>query len=292
MKIIVTGSLGNTGKLLTEKLVLAGHKVTVISSSEDKISAIEAMGANAAIGSLEDTVFLTDAFHGADAVYTLVPSNFGASNYREYVGNVGHNYATAIQQAGIKKVVNLSSIGAHLTAGTGPIAGLHDVEQILNALPDVDVKHLRAGFFYINFLNNIDMIKHMNIIGSNYGPGINIPMVHPVDIADAAAEEFQNVFTGNSVRYIVSDERSLSAVAAVLGAAIGKRDLKWVEFTDQQSLEGMEKAGMPRSIAEMYNEMGTAVRSGILFDDYKKINPPFSGKVKLEEFAVEFAGKY
>ena len=204
----------------------------------------------------------------------------------------GENYAQAIKKAGIKTVVNLSSIGADLQEGTGPITGLHDVEEIFGNLEGVAVKNLRAGFFYVNFFGNIDMIKHMNIIGGNYPGSREIIMVHPKDIAEAAALAFQNGFTGKSVTYVASDKRTFSEVASVLGNAIGKSDLKWVEFTDQQSLEGMEKAGMSASIAATYTEMGQAVKSGILFGDFNKTNPPLTGKIKLEEFAVEFAGKY
>jgi len=292
MKITVTGSLGNISKTLTEKLVKAGHQVTVISSSDDKTSAIEALGAKAAIGSVGDLSFLTEAFTGADAVYTMVPPNFGAADQKQAIGAVGKNYAEAIKNAKVTRVVNLSSIGAHLPDGTGPIAGLHDVEQAFENLEGVSVKNLRAAVFYINFYNNIDMIKNMGIIGNNFGADVNLIMVHPIDIAEAAAEEIQNGFNGKSIRYIASDERKLSEVAAVLGAAIGKPGLKWIEFTDQQALEGMEKAGMPTATSKSYTEMGTAIRSGILFEDYRKNNPPFSGKIKLEEFAVEFAGRY
>ncbi|MBA4166820.1 MAG: NmrA family NAD(P)-binding protein [Chitinophagaceae bacterium] len=292
MKITVTGSLGHISRPLTEKLVKAGHQVTVISSSDDRSAAIEALGAKASIGSAEDASFLTRTFTGADAVYTMVPPNFGASEYRKYITSVGQNYAQAIQKAGVKSVVNLSCIGAHLDRGTGPIAGLHDIEEIFNKLENVSIKHLRTGFFYVNFYNDINMIKHMNIMGNNYGADTTIILVHPKDVADAAAEAFANGFTGKSIHYVASDKHTAAEIASVLGAAVGKPDLKWVEFSDQQSLEGMEKAGMPKGIAESFNEMGAALRTRILWDDYEEVNPPFSGKIKLEDFAVEFAGKY
>ena len=205
---------------------------------------------------------------------------------------VGSKYAEAIKQAGVQRIVNLSSVGADLPEGTGPIAGLYDVEQKLNKLEGPSVKHIRAGFFYLNFLGNIDMIRNMNIIGSNYGADTVMPLVHPDDIAEAAAQELQNGFTGKSVRYAVSDVRTAKEIASVLGAAIGKPELPWVEFSDQQSLEGMEKAGMPVSIAKTFTEMGSAVRKGMLMEDYKRANMPITGTIKLEDFAVQFAGQY
>jgi uncharacterized protein YbjT (DUF2867 family) len=289
MKIIVTGSLGNISKPLAQNLIKAGHEVTVISSKEEKSAEIKALGATPAIGSVGDVAFLTRIFSGADAVYTMVPPNLAATNWRGYISGIGHNYAEAIKASGVKKVVNLSSIGAHLPDGTGPIKGIYDVEHTLNALDGVAVKHLRAGFFYVNFYGNVDMIKHMGILGSNYGENTNLSLVHPTDIADAATEELQHDLTGKSIRYVVSDEHTAGETAAILGAAIGKPDLKWVEFSDADALAGMLQAGLPEEIAKNFTEMGTATREGKLWEDYAKNKPAVLGKRKLEEFAKEFA---
>ena len=292
MKITVTGSLGNISKPLAKQLIAAGHDVTIISSSADKVKDIEALGAKAAIGSIADAAFLTEAFAGADVVYTMVPPNFGVTDYRKYVSDSARNYAEAIRKNGITRVVNLSSIGADIDGGTGQISGVHDGEQVLNALEGVAIKHLRAGFFYVNLYANIDMIKHLGFIGANYGPDTRLIMVHPEDIAAAVAEELQTPFTGKSVRYITSDERSTSEVAAVLGAAIGKPDLKWVQFTDEQALDGMLQAGLPAPISRSFIEMNNAVGSGILWKDYDALGNKPTGKVKLEDFAKEFAERF
>jgi uncharacterized protein YbjT (DUF2867 family) len=292
MKITITGSLGNISKPLAKQLISAGHQLTIISSNADKVAAIEALGATAAIGLVTDVDFLTKAFTGADVVYTMVPPNFGASNYREYVGSIGKNYAEAIAKAGVSRVVNLSSIGAHLNAGTGPIAGNHDVELELNKLSNVAVKHLRAPFFYVNFLSNIDMIKHMGILGSNYPATARLVMVHPQDIAAVAAEEIQDEFTGISVRYLVSDDRTMGPITTVLGTAIGKPELPWVEFTDEQALNGMLQNGLPPEIARNFVEMGTAIRSGVLWGDYDQNQPKVKGSINLEAFAEEFADRF
>ena len=292
MKITVTGSLGNISKPLAKQLIRAGHQLTIISSNADKAAAIEALGAAAAIGLVTDIDFLTQAFTGADVVYTMVPPHFGASDFREYVRSIGKNYAEAIEKAGVPRVVNLSSIGAHLNAGTGPIAGMHDVELELNKLGNVAIKHLRAPFFYVNFEGNIDMIKNMGILGSNYPATARLVMVHPEDIAAVAAEEIQQGFTGKSVRYLVSDDRTMGPITSVLGTAIGKPELPWVEFTDEQALNGMLQNGLPPEMARNFVEMGTAIRSGVLWGDYDQNKPKAPGIIKLEAFAQEFADRF
>ncbi|MCC8426783.1 NmrA family NAD(P)-binding protein [Mucilaginibacter sp. UR6-11] len=291
MNITITGSLGHISKPLTEILVKAGHQVTVISSNADRAQEIKALGAIPAIGEITDVSFLTSAFKGADAVYTMVPPNFGAAEWKNWIAGIGQNYADAITAAGVTKVVNLSSIGAHLEDGTGPITGSHRVENILNALDGVAVKHLRAAFFYINFYANVDMIKHAGIIGSNFGADTNMVLVHPNDIAQAVAEELQSNFTGKSVRYVASDEKTAGEVARALGAAIGKPELPWVEFNDADNTAGAIGAGLPEEIATNYTEMGAAARTGILWEDYL-VHKPVLGKIKLEDFAKEFAANF
>ena len=290
MKIIVTGSLGNISKPLAKQLVANSHDVTVISSDANKANDIEALGAKAAIGSIADVDFLAQTFAGADVVYTMIPPNFAAINYRKYVGDSGKIYAEAIKKSGIKRIVNLSSIGADIDGGTGPISGVHDAEIELNKLEDVAIKHIRAGFFYNNFYNNIPMINQ-GFLGSNYGAQTRLVMTHPLDIANIVAEELQNSFTGKGVRYAVSDERTLGEAVKVLGAVIGKPDLKWIEFTDEQAYDGMLQGGLPPEIARNFTEMGTAIRSDILWKDFDATGGVISGRIKLEEFAKELAGR-
>ncbi|AYL96345.1 NmrA family NAD(P)-binding protein [Mucilaginibacter celer] len=292
MKIIVTGSTGNISKPLTQTLVAAGHNVTVISNNADKTAEIEALGAKAAIGSLAYADFLTDTFTGADALYAMVPPNFGAESLRAYQIETGESYAEAIRRSGIKKVVMLSSIGAHLDSGVGPIKGIHDVEGIFSKLDGVDIKFVRAPFFFTNFYGNINLIKHQGIIGSNYDADTRLIMVHPRDIAAAIAEELQHDFTGKGVRYIVSAEATTSEVAATLGQAIGKPELPWIEFTDEQLEAGLLQAGVPAEMTRNFVEMGTAVRSAKIWEDYDKHRPTTSGKVTLQDFAKEFAVVY
>jgi uncharacterized protein YbjT (DUF2867 family) len=292
MKIIVTGSTGNISKPLTGILVAAGHNVTVISSNADKVAEIEALGATAAIGSLADADFLTTTFTGADALYAMVPPSFAAESLRAYQNETGKSYTEAIKRSGINKVVMLSSIGAHLDSGVGPIKGIHDVEGIFNGLDGVDIKFVRAPFFLTNFFGNIDLIKHQGIIGSNYDADTRLIMVHPRDIAAAVAEELQGSFTGKSVRYIVSAEATTSQVAAALGEAIGNPSLPWIEFTDEQLEGGLLQAGVPAEMTRNFVEMGTAVRSGEIWEDYDKHRPTISGKVTLQDFAKEFAAVY
>ncbi|MGC5743190.1 NAD(P)H-binding protein [Chryseobacterium sp. NFX27] len=292
MKIIVTGSLGNTAKPLAQQLIAEGHDITVISSSETKKNEIESLGAKAAIGSITDVNFLIKAFEGADAVFAMTPPIIGETNIVENTRNAGKNYAEAIAKTGVKRLVMLSSVGADSPVENGPIKGLHHIEKLYNELESTSVTLLRAGYFYINFFNDIPLIKNAGIIGGNYPENIDIPLVHPTDIAKAAAEELVKNTAGKNIRYVVSDSRPPADFAKVLGTAVGNPELPWVEFTDEQSFEGMVQAGLPHEMAELYVEMGKGMRTGVVQKDFIEQGSPVNGSVSLEDFAREFAHKF
>jgi len=296
MKITITGSLGHISKPLTEELVQQGNTVTVISSKPERRNEIEALGAIAAIGTLEDVPFLTSAFTGADAVYTMIPppsEGFSDPTIDQMArwSEIMNNYAEAIQQSGVKRVVHLSSIGAHTDKGMGILIGHYKAEAILNELQDVYITFMRPVGFYYNLLGFIPTIKSMGVIASNYGGDDVKPWVSPIDIAAAIAEELEAPPVHRKVRYVASEEISCNEIASILGEAIGKPDLKWIIIPGEQLQIGMEKAGLPRAIAAGLVEMNEATHNGLLYEDYYR-NRPTLGKVKLRDWAKEFAAVY
>ena len=297
MKIILTGSLGHISKPLTEILVQKGHSVTVISSKAERQKEIEALGAKAAIGTMEDVDFLKKTFKGADIVYlmeTLGAGSFFDQNldYMAAINKIANSYKQAVEGSGVKRVLHLSSIGAHTDKGNGMLAFHYNVENTLKELPqDVSIKFMRPVGFYVNMFAFIPTIKIQNDIVQNYGGDEKEPWVSPLDIAAVIAEEMEKSFGGREIRYIAGDEVSPNEVAKILGEAIGKPDLKWLEIADEQMLSGMKAAGMNPDIAKGLVEMNAGRRSGALYEDYNQHKPTL-GKVKLKDFAKEFAVVY
>lgn len=288
---VITGSVGHISKPIIQALVAQGNIVRVITSTADRVKEIETLGAQGLVGRVQDLNFLTSAFKGADVVYTMIPPIWQTTNWRAAQREVAQNYATAIKSNAIKYVVNLSSIGAHAANGVGPVSGLHDFEQLLNAINGLHVKHLRPSFFFYNFLAQIGMAKQGGIIGGNYGDTEKLYLVHTDDIAKAATEELLTLnFSGSSVRYIIGDERSGQEIADVLADAVG-REIKWVVFSDEEQMQGLLHAGLSETYAHGYTEMGKALRDGIMQGDVKD-NIPSSTTIKLEDFAKEFAAAF
>ena len=295
MKIIITGSLGNISKPLAQELVQKGHEVTVISSSTEKQTEIEALGALAAIGSVEDAAFLTKAFTGADAVYCMIPrANYFDPNLdlEAFTREIGNNYAEAIKNSGVKRVMFLSSIGAHLEQNSGIIQRYNEIEAVLKKLHDVSITFMRPTSFFYNLLAYIPSIKSQGIIAANYGGDRMIPWVSPNDIAAAIAEEIVTLPEGKTVRYVSSEELTGDETVRILGEAIGKPNLKWVVITDEETLNGLINAGMQPKIAEGLVEMYAGLYNGILGEDYIKNRPAVMGKTKLADYAKEFAAIY
>ena len=325
MKIIVTGSLGNISKPLTIDLVQKGHQVIVITSKQEKKNEIEALGATAAVGSIEDVAFLTKTFTGADAVYTMMPpfnSKFAELpnfNAREEAKRLCANYVNAIKASGVKRIVHLSSIGAHLEKGNGVLAFHFYAEQTFKQLAaDIAITFMRPVGFYYNLYDFMDIIKGQGflkgfvgkimtlrfyglkgliqgkkgLILSNYGAEDKMPWVSPLDIAAAISEELELAATGIKIRYVASEELTCNQIATIIGEAIGKPYLKWGTISDKQMMSGLKQFKVPLDVANDITEMNASMRNGgILFNDYYK-NKPVPGKVKMKDFAKEFAVVY
>ncbi len=285
MNIVLTGSLGNISQPLAKILVQQGHSVTLISSNPDKQSAIEALGATAAIGSIEDPGFLTKTFAGADAVYLMTPFKMTEADQLAYFKRVSDNYVEAIRRNGIKRVVNLSGWCAHLVRSGNLESTLDD------QLSGAAITHLRPGSFYSNFYGFKGMIKTQGVIAGNYGGEDKIVLVAPSDIAAAAAEELAAALPAKKVRYVGSDELTCNEAAAILGKAIGKPDLQWIIVTDEQMRQGLTAMGMPAQLTDLLVEMQSLTHQGLPQKDYF-LNRPVPGKIKMTEFAEEFAAFY
>lgn len=298
MNIILTGSLGNIGKLLAPALVQGGHAVTIISSNPDRQTEIEAMGARAAIGTMQDVGFLTKTFSGADVVYLMETMEAVGNvvdksvDFIAEITQIGRNYKQAVERSGVQKVIHLSSIGADMEQGNGILRFHHNVEQLLRELPaNVTIKFIRPVGFFENMLSFVHTIKSQGAIISNYGGDQKEPWVSPADIATAIAEEVNAPFAGRTVRYVASDEVSPNEIARALGEAIGMPNLEWKVISDEQLLSSWLQAGFNEQVAKGFIELQASQGDGGLYQDYFRHRPQL-GKVKLADFAKDFAAAY
>ena len=289
--ITIMGATGHTGKKITEALLKTGEKVRALGRSESKLAELKRAGAEILTGDTNDAAFLTKAFRGADAVYTLLPTDPRAPDYRAEQDRQGEAIVKAIRESGVQYVVALSSAGAELSSGTGPIAGLHAQEQRLKQLKGVNVLLLRPVSFFENFYEAIGLIKREGINGNSVAPDLPIPMVATRDIADAAAKALKaRDWHGVVVRELLGPrDLSFTEATHILGKRIGKPDLRYVQFSDEDQARALVQAGMSQSFADLYVEMTRAFNSGTIKPQRTAQN---TTPTRFESFASELARAY
>ncbi|MBI5664650.1 MAG: NmrA family NAD(P)-binding protein [Nitrospirae bacterium] len=291
--IVVLGASGNVGSKVTEILLSEGEKVRVAGRKAEKLQGFVKKGAEAAAGDIKDTAFLTRAFSGSSAVFALVPPHYTAADFRAYQNEAGASIAMALQNAGVRYVVNLSSQGADLPDGTGPIKGLHDQEVRLNKLQDINVLHVRATYFMENLLMNIPMIKGSNMAGSAISGDRKFAMIATRDIAAFVAERLiKKDFTGKSVRDLLGQrDVSMNEAFALIGRKIGKPDLKYVQFSYEDAEKGMVQAGLSPDVSRLFIEMSRALNNSVFASNVPRTKEN-STATSIEEFADTFAKIY
>ncbi len=291
--VVVTGATGNVGKELAEGLLARGVRVRAVGRSADRMASLVATGAEAAIGSVEDGAFLGQAFRGADAVFAMIPPNYAAPDFRAYQRSVVAAFASGLRAAGVPRVVTLSSVGADQPGGNGPVAGLHDLEQAVAGITALHAVHVRAGFFMENHLQSIGLIKSAGINGSPLKADLPIAMIATKDIAAFALGFLADTtFTGQTTREAhAALPCTMAEATAILGAAIGKPDLPYVEFSYEDARKAMVHAGLTDDMAGLYVEMYQALNDGRM-----KTLEPFSAAnstpTTVAEFAKVFAAAY
>ncbi len=283
---VLLGSNGNITSKAAARLLAEGAEVRVVGRSASSLAAIRAVGAQIAAGDIANPGFLSQAFAGATAVYAMIPTDYTAPDLGAAQDELGEAIAGAVVSAGVKRIVNLSSIGAHLAVGSGPIAGLHRQEQRLNALGDVDVLHLRPGYFYENHLAAIEMIRTMGLYADMTAPDAALPMVATADIAQVVARELRTPSgEGKRVLHLRAPRLyTMREATARLGAALGKPDLAYVQADPEQGKAALMQIGFSASAAALLEEMSAAFSSGILNGQHEK-GPTGTTRTTLEEFA-------
>jgi uncharacterized protein YbjT (DUF2867 family) len=284
---VLLGSNGNITSKAAALLRAHGAAVRVIGRKATSLAAIEAQGAEIAAGDIADASFLAEAFTGAEAVYAMIPTDYAAPDMAAAQDRLGEAIERAITAAAVKRVVNLSSVGAHLNSGTGPIAGLHRQERRLDALTGVDVLHLRPGYFFENHLAAIEMIRASGVYADMTAPDAPLPMAATADIARVVARELRAPSgAGKRVLHLRAPRLyTLRESTALLAAAIDKPEVTYVQLDPQQGKTELLQHGFSVSAAELLQEMSTAFSTGRLDGEYEK-GPTEMTPTTLEHFAV------
>jgi len=286
-KIVVLGATGTVGSKISEMLLNEGHQVILIARNTDKLERLRGKGAEIIAGDMTDVATLTHAFKNADSAFVLLPDNVKAENTRAYQRQVTGRLIEAIEQSGIRYIVNMSSVGSHMHEGNGMMGGTGEQEVRLNQLNDVNVLHIRSAYFMENFLRTIGLVKKMGINGSAANGDHSIPMVATKDVAEIAAGHLANLdFMGKSVHAVMGPkDYTLREVTAIVGRAVGNPDLPYVQLPVDQARQAFLSNGFSKDFTDNLIGMATAMETG--FMNYQKRDESTTTSTTAEEFANE-----
>jgi uncharacterized protein YbjT (DUF2867 family) len=282
--ITILGATGNVGGKIACNIIMKGEPVRLVSRSAARMGTLTEKQGETLAGDALDTDFLVKAFTGADAVFSLVPPNPKAEKFMPYADSIGGSIARALELAKVKYVVNLSSVGADLPEGTGPIAGLHHQEARLNRIKGLHVLHLRPATFMENLLMNMDLIKTRGVTGNSIRGDLRFPMIATKDIAAYAAERLvRRDFTGSSVHYLLG-QRDLSLIEAteLIGWKINEPGLSYTMFPYDEAERGLVAMGLSADMSRIYVEMSRAFNDSLI--KYEQRTTENTTPTSFEEF--------
>jgi uncharacterized protein YbjT (DUF2867 family) len=259
---VILGASGNTGSIVANFLLSKGKKVRVVGRDSGRLRRFVDKGAEAFTADISDAAALTKAFSGARAAYLLLPP----AKSREDQERESDAIAKAVKESGLRYAVYLSSYGAQVPEGTGPVAGLHSSEQKLNAISGLNVLHLRAAYFMENNLAAIGMIHRMGLFGNALLPDVKFPMIATRDVGNYAAQRLLDLdFSGKQTRELLGErDLSMTETTAVIARGIGKADLRYEQFPYDQVQQVLTQSGVPPKGAAMYIEMYKSINAGVL----------------------------
>lgn len=260
MQFVINTPSGNIGQSLSHLLLDAGVGVTIISRNPGKVSALTAKGARLVQGSLEDEAVLKEALAGADGLFWVNPPNMTPHFVADSLA-LAQKAARIAREAGVNRVVVVSSMGAHSGAGLGPVSALLPVEGAFRA-ELANVVALRAAFFFENLLRDLGTIQSLGMFFAPAPGDVAFPMVATRDIASRAASYLLSGWTGHVITGVHGPRnQSQNEVAALISEALGK-PVTFVQVSLEQARGGMIQAGLPDFIADLYLEMYQAMLQG------------------------------
>ena len=294
---VVTGATGHTGNVVAKALLSRRQKVRLIGRTPERLKALAAEGAEPFVADLGDAAGLAKAFAGAKAVYVMLPPNLASSDYRSFQKLVTDAIVAALRSTGVTHAVTLSSIGADKPDKTGPVVGLHYLEEELNRIDALNVLHLRAGYFMENTLAQTGIIQKMGMAVGPLRPDLKLPMIATRDIGEAAADVLLSLdFRQKETRELLGQrDISMSEVAQSIGSAIGKPDLRYIQAPDEQLRPALVQMGMSSNMADLLLEMSASLNSGYMRAleqrSAKNTTPTSYETFVREEFLPQYGGK-
>ena len=291
---LILGATGHIGNLVAKDLLSRGKQVRVVCRDEDKLKDLVKLGAKPFAGNISDKSFVNKAFTGIEAAFCLIPPNLLSKNIRSEQQKIARNYVEAVKSNGVKYVILLSSIGAHLGKGCGIVDGLAEMESRFSELKGVNVLNLRPGYFMENLYMQMSTIRSSGIIGSGIKADIRFPLVATKDIAAVVSKHLNLLdFKGNTVEYVLgAKDLSFNEITRIISKAIDRNDMKYITYPLEEWKMGLIQSGyISENVAGLYTEMTESFNNGKALNGHLRTHENTT-TTTLEDFAKNIAYEY
>ena len=259
----IAGATGRVGSVAAKQLLAAGAPVRVLVRTASAAQKWEARGAQTTIADLEDRAGLTAALTDCEGFFVLLPFDLAAEDFHAHARSLAAAIAGAVTDSGVPHVTMLSSAGADLPEGTGPIVGLHYLENALRDTGSV-ISAVRSGHFQEKVSDLLDSARHEGVYPVFAETAdAPIPMVATSDIGEVVAQTLVTPPSDSEVIDIVGPVYTERQVAAALGSALG-RELDVVTLAQQAWTGALVDAGFSQHIAEVLAGLYDADQRGVL----------------------------
>jgi uncharacterized protein YbjT (DUF2867 family) len=230
--IAVMGASGNVGSRVTDLLLQEGQQVRVFGRSLERLEPLGNRGAEVVVGDAINVADLRVQFDSAVSAFVVLPDNVADPNYVSNRSEMSRAITQALREQRVGHVVLASSLGADRDQGVGPVAGLHQLEDLLFGIEGADVLSLRAAWHMENLLAAVPMVQEQRINGRAIRGDLRFPMIATVDIAERAATRLlRRDFSGRSIETVLGPEDlSMEEATRALGKALEIPDLPHVQF--------------------------------------------------------------
>lgn len=260
---VILGANGNTGSVVASTLLARGKKVRVVARDAAKVEGLRSKGAEVVTGDVLDASSMTRAFEGAEGAYLLTPPDNASNDLVGRGRKIIDAYLQAIDAAGVRHAALLSSVGAQLPSGTGPIVITHYAETTLVKAKQAKLTFVRAAYFMENILNYAHAMKNDGVLPVfGGGESYPFPMVATRDIGEVAAEALLNPPASTEVVELMGPKEYSFADAASEASQILGREVKPMVLPLDAMVPTMMQFGISQNVAGLYREMTEAFGTG------------------------------
>lgn len=284
---VITGATSRTGSQIARRLLQEGKSVRVIGRNAERLKDLADLGADAFVAEPTDAHALTRAFDGADAAWVMLQPNYviDSPDFRGFQDRVIAALSAALGASSIKHVVALSSWGAGLASGNGPVAGLHALEKMLARQTGLNVLNLRAGYFMENTLPFVDSILSEGRVVSPFRGDLLLPLIATEDVAQAGADHLLALdFRGQQVLELHgAEDLSLLDMTGKIGKALGRADLAFRQIDEAAFAQSLRTAGASENIIGLMTEVVAGMNSGLIRTEQPR-SMQSTGSVRYEDF--------